>query len=229
MIKRCKICHKLTDNKNSLCDLCISKLESDKIDSYFSRCPICFYPLISDEYQCENCQKENHLKVFSICDYKSVFTREILERLKFYHDRTMISVVAEQFYSTFSQLKIDLKNSIIIPVPCSKRSLHSRGWDHMEEMAKYLMRKYKIPYVKLIENVKILNSQQKELSKEQRIEQSLGKYRLITKNKKRISNFSNLILIDDVITTGSTIRECTKLLTNEFEKNFQILTLFIEL
>ena len=64
--------------------------------------------------------------------------------------------------------------------------------------------------------------EQSKLNKEERQKNIQGVYRL--KNEKRITN-KNILLIDDIYTTGSTVNECSKILQQANPKKIGILVL----
>lgn len=205
-----------------MCPSCLDKLNKDKFEYYFSRCPICGYPLISNEYKCENCKKNLKYKIYSISDYKSSFSRDILERFKFYKDKSLSSIVAYIFSEIIE------KDSLIVFVPCSNKSKKKRHWDHMEEVCKELKKKYGFSYIKLLRN-NSFKQQQKELNREERIQAAKNKYTL--KTSINIDKYKNkkIVVIDDVVTTGSTINSCIALLKNNGFTDVNAVTWFNEL
>ena len=64
--------------------------------------------------------------------------------------------------------------------------------------------------------------EQSKLNKEDRIQNIQGVYEL--KNKQLIEN-KNILLIDDIYTTGSTVNECSKILKQGNPKKIGILVL----
>lgn len=200
-------------NKDKLCDKCRIKLESDFFDSYMARCSNCGNPLISSVYKCTNCG-EYPFFLYSISDYKSSFSKQILERFKFYGEKGLCNLIADIYYRSFCKMNCKTDEILVVPVPCSCSSKKKRGWDQMEVVAGTLYKKYKIPYKSLLENISGLKVQQKELSRQQRIDLSKGKYRIT--NNIDINKYKKfeIYIIDDVVTTGSTVRSCYEVLTD---------------
>ena len=66
------------------------------------------------------------------------------------------------------------------------------------------------------------NKTQSILSKKERIENVKNVYNI--ENKKELTN-KNVLLIDDIFTTGATTNECSKILKLAGAKNVDILTL----
>ena len=64
--------------------------------------------------------------------------------------------------------------------------------------------------------------EQSKLNKEEREKNIQGVYKL--KNKKLIKN-KKILLIDDIYTTGSTVNECSRILTQGQPKKIGILVL----
>jgi len=103
-------------------------------------------------------------------------------------------------------------NSILIPVPLHKKRLKWRGFNQSELLAQVISQELNIPVINniLIRNkhtlpqVKLENSKQRK----ENIEQAFQ----INPNFKNNLENKTLILIDDVSTTGATLKECTKAL-----------------
>jgi len=100
------------------------------------------------------------------------------------------------------------KGFVIIPVPLSRKRLKWRGFNQAEEIGKHLSLYLKKP---LLNNILIKNKEtffQSGLSKEERETNLINSFSLKTENL----NNKNVLLIDDIYTTGSTMEECSKIL-----------------
>lgn len=94
----------------------------------------------------------------------------------------------------------------ITSVPLHKKDLHQRGFDQAAGIAKALARRMGVPYSPLL--TKLTHTQpQKELSAVHRKGNLLGVFDVIAPVEGSI-----VLLVDDVITTGSTLDECAKML-----------------
>jgi len=98
---------------------------------------------------------------------------------------------------------------VLIPIPLSKRKLKWRGFNQAEEIAKELSEFLKIPLfsdclVKIKET-----KDQVELSEEERKENVKNAF--LVKNKEKIIG-KNVLLVDDVFTTGATMEEAARVL-----------------
>ena len=111
-----------------------------------------------------------------------------------------------------------LKNyDTIIPVPISKKRYKQRGYNQSSLIAKKLAKEL------LKENFKTKNViEQSKLNKDNREKNIKGAYEIFhinqLKNKK-------ILLVDDIYTTGSTLRECSKILKKSNPKKIGVLTI----
>lgn len=103
--------------------------------------------------------------------------------------------------------KIDL----IVPVPISPNSFLVRGFNQTDLLARHIGKELGVKVDNnVIFRVKDTPSQT-ELSKEERQKNLLQAFEV--RDEKKVLN-KNILLVDDVYTTGSTGRECTRVLLN---------------
>jgi predicted amidophosphoribosyltransferase len=93
----------------------------------------------------------------------------------------------------------------VVGVPASRQALAERAYDPVEVFGRGLARRCGLPYIpKALERSRP-GLQQSKLSRRQRLANALGAYRVragLTLQGKR------LLLLDDVMTTGATLRAC---------------------
>ena len=96
----------------------------------------------------------------------------------------------------------------IVYIPSSKKAIRDRGFNQCEYLAEEISKNLSISVCKdIIKNKNI--KEQKLLSKEERYKNIKGAFSL--KTDKNIKN-KKLLLLDDVMTTGSTINTISRLL-----------------
>ena len=200
----CGVCGKI--DKNTLCNKCKIELKKHAIygvDDYSLNFEINF---------------DEHLYIFMYSD----IIRKILIDYKF-NDRSYL-------YKTF--IKFLLKNEksvefiksydIIVPVPLNKKRKKERGYNQSELIARELSNETNIQMVKdCIIKVKNVEAQS-SLNKEERQKNIQGVYELI--NTKDLDG-KKVLIIDDVYTTGSTINECSKVLSKAHTSKIGALTI----
>lgn len=103
------------------------------------------------------------------------------------------------------------KYSIMIPVPLHKVRLRERGYNHSEYICRglndILKAGLKPGYIKRIKNTK----SQTHLTKKQREENVMGAFAVNQKYEEELEG-KDILLVDDVITTGATVNEVIKIL-----------------
>ncbi|MDD5018550.1 MAG: ComF family protein, partial [Eubacteriales bacterium] len=107
--------------------------------------------------------------------------------------------------------------SCICHVPLHKKRRKIRGFDQAEELARRVARAAGLPYVCALKRVKNTKTQTR-LSEKERRENIKGAF------EKAADVFGNVLLIDDVLTTGATAAECAGVLKEAGAKNVYVLT-----
>ncbi len=99
---------------------------------------------------------------------------------------------------------------ILVPIPLSKAKYKKRGYNQAEILAKELGKKLDLEVIDCIERTKETVTQV-GLSKNERRENIKGAFEIKKKYKNKLKGV-NILVIDDVLTTGSTIYEAAKVL-----------------
>lgn len=102
---------------------------------------------------------------------------------------------------------------LMVPIPLSSSKLRKRGYNQAEILAKALSKKLKIPNQNILKRTKETQSQF-ELKRRERQENIKGAFEL-KKYPSASSGFRkncSIFLVDDVVTTGSTLKEAANIL-----------------
>ncbi len=119
--------------------------------------------------------------------------------------RRMGNMMAKRVQEEPRFMPIDL----IVPVPISRGGLKRRGFNQTELLARQISKKMGLRMEpQIIHRVKETPSQV-ELSREEREKNLLFAFKI--EDTKKVYR-KNILLVDDVYTTGSTCRECTRVL-----------------
>lgn len=198
---------------------------------------MCGRPVEND--LCNKCKKELKKQEFiRIEDYTSngdLFFSELMY-LYAYDGIIRNLILKYKFQEKIYLYKIFLKNlknnkklylflkkyDIIIPVPISQKRMKQRGYNQSALLAQLISKDFNIIYDDTcLFKVKHTNPQS-TLNKEERTKNVENVYSV--KNQKKIIN-KNILLIDDIYTTGNTVNECSKVLKKAGINNIGILTL----
>lgn len=186
---------------------------------YPPKCALC-ERLLQDEEEglCGSCKKETADNVpplrtdaGDICISALVYggkVRKSLHQYKF-SGRTSCSkayalLLAERLYGTDFQ-RVDL----ITWAPISTRRKRQRGYDQSELVARRLSALMCIPLVATLRKTRNNPKQSSIRDAARRQENVRNVYALI--DPKRVQG-RRILLVDDIVTTGSTLRECTRVL-----------------
>lgn len=155
-----------------------------------------------------NPAKHNGVNIWAACVYDGI-AKECIHLFK-YKERLGLSTLLGRIMSNFVNLYLEpAKFDIITPVPLHRSRLMQRGFNQAELLAKNTARGVGLPfYSNVLKRVKPTLAQA-GLSKTKRFANLRGAFKI---NDGRLVDGRNILLIDDIFTTGSTIGECARAL-----------------
>lgn len=224
MIGKCLICGSYTLPGRVVCSSCLTMLNYNCFDSYMVRCKTCLYPLLDHVYSCPRCKALQGVRILSLFDYRNIKLRHLLECYKF-RGMKKYSLLFAFIISIYLE-KNNLVDCTIVPVPCSSAALKRRGWDHMKEVAKILEKRYGYSVSYLLTNRDVSAEEQKKLGLKSRIQASKHRFAVA---EDVSSTVGRVVIIDDICTTGMTLRSCSSVLKDAGCKNVMALTVFAEM
>lgn len=124
---------------------------------------------------------------------------------KFLSDLFIESVIQNESFIK----QIEIGQWIFVPIPLYSSKLKKRGYNQSEILAKMLAKSFKFPCINILEKTKDTKNQSK-LPRVERQENLKNAFKII-KNNPSIKN-RNIFLVDDIVTTGSTLKEAAKIL-----------------
>lgn len=151
---------------------------------------------------------------FSLYDFaqKSDFEK-IIHHLK-YSGMKDLGIFFGEHLAGYIKLEIEeqkIKYDYIIPVPLHKTKVRERGYNQSEYLVKGLSGNLNIPFLFEVITRKRYTKSQTKLTLIERENNIKDAFSLNNKHKNELEN-KNIILLDDVITTGATVNECIKVL-----------------
>ena len=153
-------------------------------------------------------EKLQFLDSFAAVWYYEGSVRKSLLRYKFYHARSYASSYASLLAQVLQQTSLEAFD-VITWVPVSPLRRLRRGYDQVELLAKALGKELAMEPVPLLTKVRHNRPQSGIARREQRRANVLGAYR--EKNPEAIAG-KRILLLDDILTTGSTAGECARIL-----------------
>ncbi|MBO7596840.1 MAG: ComF family protein [Bacteroidales bacterium] len=132
---------------------------------------------------------------------------------------TILGTIAAQAIKQSETFK---KIDYIIPVPLHPRKLKKRGYNQSEKIAEGLSQVLNIP---IDTNVLIKTTYNETQTKKHRFERFLNSQNLFTANRSPKYEGKHYLIVDDVLTTGSTLESCINELKTIPEIKVSIFTL----
>ncbi|MFH1046336.1 MAG: ComF family protein [Candidatus Omnitrophota bacterium] len=221
----CAVCGERLDplSARPLCDGCWQSIKF--ILPPFCRCCGKHLPASAQRYAfvCSDCQQARHFfkAARSACAYEGVI-KECIHLLK-YAQKFALNRPLSALMIGFAQRHLRLDTiDLILPVPLHQVKLRERQFNQATLLARTLAKEFSRDiHEKTL--VRIRNTpSQTALTKAQRLKNVAGAFSVrlpASIDKKRI------LLIDDVFTTGATVGECAKVLTQAGARSVEILTL----
>ena len=183
------------------------------------RCPYCDIVIDPEGYACDECGKKTpELPVTTYIEggyrcvapflYKDSFA-EAVKRFKFNNRAQYAKALAFAVVTALGSSGTDLDFDFITCVPMHKEQRLNRGYNQSELLAKECAGLMRTKYIHSLEKYK-QNKVQHTLPGIERRKNVKGVYRPLNKEKLK---GKRVLIIDDIITTGSTLAECTKILS----------------
>lgn len=221
---RCLGCDEILQpfNRQIFCPACKDKIKFIS-GSLCLTCGTTFSDSPAQSHLCGDCLENK--KYFSYA--RAVFCYEtfILNAIHQFKYKRNISIgeTLASFMADFSFPDIDFADySLIIPVPLHIKRLRERGFNQSLILANALEKKRRIPV-----NFSLLKRRQFTLTqagsnRKERQQNIRGAFEV---RDEKMAAGKNIILIDDVYTTGATINECAKTLVKAGAGKVAVLTL----
>ena len=198
------ICCGGSENNKIFCSRCLELLTREAL----AECKICKSP----PYLC-NCRKILHIDAIF---YKYFYAGDEIKKAIYRYKRANLYYINEFFAKDMFTLieKSDRINigdmDFITNVPRKTKSVKYFGYDQTKNLAK-LVAKYSGIEYKPILRITGRPAEQKKLTYGERVSNVANKF---VPAKKMWAAGKNILLIDDIVATGSTLSECARVLKN---------------
>lgn len=157
--------------------------------------------------------------IFPLYDYRHEAIKKAIHSLKYKNKKRIAEIFAgimhERMMEELSELKIlnNFRDPVLIPIPLAKKRLRQRGFNQATLLCRELIKIDNYRNFDFLQNVLIKPKETEHQAniedRGKRIKNIIGCFSI--KNSEKIKN-RNIILIDDVTTTGATLEEARKIL-----------------
>ncbi|MGE4357941.1 MAG: ComF family protein [Candidatus Omnitrophota bacterium] len=208
--QRCVICQNRLDEQTftPLCLYCFKKISWNLPPT----CSICGRKIpveLSPENICFDCKVNKHFfdRAWSVALYEGVM-RECIHKFKYERCTALVCFfvkVMNDFIDNFINMD---EFDCIVPIPLHPAKFREREFNQAFLIAHPIARRFRKRLLNNIRRVKF-TLPQTELSAKERFKNIKGAFEL---RKENNINGKNILIIDDVFTTGATVDECARLL-----------------
>lgn len=201
----CLVCkHEFNQSKLAICPVCYSELAY----TYFEHYP-----------EATNLDKlfwgRVHLEgTYALLRFKQEgSTQQILHELKYRNNPEVGKHFGKQIGLRLKELTKFSDMDALVPVPLHPKKEFTRGYNQAEIICKGISRSSGVPIRKdLLKRTSFTESQTKK-GKTSRWDNMQDRFQLKHTERK---NLKHLVVVDDVVTTGSTLETCIRILREEF-------------
>lgn len=219
--ERCLACEKGIANTQRICASCLLRIR------YISppmciRCGVPFNSEMGSDRLCGNCltSKAYFNKARAIGLYEGVL-QEVVHRFK-YNGKTLLAGPLGCLMLNHNLDSMDFKSyDFLVPVPLHRKRLRERGFNQALSLARYVGKRCGVPVDYLSLKRVRWEEPQINLNKNERARNVKDAFSLSNKNRLQ---HRNILLIDDVYTSGATVNECAKVLTKGGTAKVDVLT-----
>lgn len=176
-------------------------------------CPSCYNELpwltLEHNFRTTDCDK-----TISAFAYQAPISNLLLE-IKFGKNLNQLTTLGKLIADNILT-QIDSIPDAILPIPLHKQRLHTRGFNQALELARPIARILGVPLLTHTVIRHKATTAQTELSAQQRQQNLIQAFRLTDELP-----YQHIAIFDDVITTGTTIRELARLLRKQGVKQIE--------
>ena len=198
-------CELDSDKRYCICDKCIKSVPfiTDKF------CIKCGAKVIADSLVCSDCKTTKRIvdRNVSAVTYSDNM-RKLIHEFKYNGKKYLAQYLGRIMYDKFLELLHDFEPDIIIPVPLNINRSNERGYNQTIELLNYFESHKDIIDNNVLVRVKD-TPHQASLPKAERKENVKGAF--VVEDASKVKN-KNVLIVDDIFTSGATIDECAKML-----------------
>jgi ComF family protein len=199
----CIICEgELSSSDNSICSFCLPELDFTHFEKYTEPTPLdkLFWGRVKLEH------------TYSLLYFeKERSTQKILHSLKYKHNPQVGIEFGRLIGEKFKSLPISKNIDAIVPVPLHPKKEFQRGYNQSAELAKGISEMIGVPIDEKFLAKKIHTGSQTSKGRFSRWDNVSQNFRLKTQGQ-----FKHILLVDDVITTGSTLESIIRTVTENY-------------
>ena len=196
----CIGCGTIIDENEFLCDYCAEMIERYNLNKFCIKC---------GNYK-NACRCSKQVFFFDGCAAPFKYTgiaRKCMHEFKFRHKEKISDYFAEQMALTVKQCYFDVDFDIVCCLPIERLKGMRRGYNQTEILGKKIAEILGLPFCNNALGLKVRKRIQHKTLLNERFNNVKEAFYVKTPLKNK-----NILLVDDIKTTGATLSECAKVL-----------------
>lgn len=192
------------------------------------QCEVCQEELFCEGLFCPTCQREIDKLLYPVASRSEGYViasmyhydgliRDLLRRMKFQEGRYLSRFFAGEIVRFLKENEMFAE--VVSWIPMHRRKERRRGFDHAKDLAVETAKMLDIPFLPILRRAKPTRALYSLTAKE-RIGELKGAFEAALKEDERL-----WLVLDDILTTGSTIDEAAKILQEATIVNFVFLVI----
>jgi len=205
----CAVCSASVESSEYICPDCEQRAPRI-VAPFCAKCSEPFPGAITQAFSCANCENRKLHFECAVAAYRSRgLVRNVLHQFKYGKQRHLRHPIARWLRESLSDPRLRGRRfDLIVPVPLHRARERERGFNQAALIAELLAAAALIPTRPVLERTRYTTTQT-AYDRAERMENLHGAFRL---RKNRDVRDLRVLLIDDVLTTGSTLSECARVL-----------------
>lgn len=207
----CTVCGIGLSHGATLCDGCRDDLPR-VAEPFCQACGEMFQGQIEGPFSCPNCSRLKFSFEFARpAMLRDERTLDLVHRLKYGREIHLAGELGRLAGEAFADVRLAPALAggwPLVPVPLHRKRLRHRHFNQAAEITRSLAAHTGLPVLKALDRVRQTETQTL-LSRKQRMENLRGAFSITRRGKRWIGQSPlGAVLVDDVLTTGSTVHEC---------------------
>jgi len=217
----CAHCGAQIEAREFLCGGCLENAK--RIEPPF--CDTCSQPFdgaIEGTFSCANCAQRHFHFDCAVSSFRSRgMVRELIHRFKYQHEYRLRHPLADWLAESLHDARIQARPfDFYVPVPLHPARLREREFNQAAVLADLLAKRSGKPVLDCLRRERYTTTQTR-FDRNERMENLRNAFNL----RKNIKvQGKHLLLIDDVLTTGSTVNECSRVLREAGAASIRVMT-----
>ena len=205
----CSICAKQVRAGEYLCEACEAKIVRI-VPPFCETCSEPFEGSMNSAFTCANCAHRTIHFEAAVAAYRGRgVVRDVIHEFKYNRQIHLRYLVARWLCAALNDERLRYcEFDVIVPVPLHPARQRERGFNQASLLAELLSGRSSIPCRPLLKRIRYTTTQT-ALDRSERMENLHNAFRL---RKNADVRGLCVLLIDDVLTTGSTLSECARVL-----------------